>query len=212
MASFVDFLDRLLSEGTVVLRAPTRVEANELQSAERVLADAYEDHRLDIAGPPIAFDASAALSAAEQLWVACWFLLHRGDPPDEIEKRLPLLPSPVTAAQHLSTDLVLRFAPKVQRRARKADPADPLARRLEQLLRCHPLSGVLADIEEGPLEPIRLADHGGLQLLYAERLAEKVRPAWVPAGPALGYVEMVFAERGLSVPEPLPPVLPRQPS
>jgi MoxR-vWA-beta-propeller ternary system domain bpX4 len=212
MASFVEFLERLLTEGTVVLCARPGVEAGELQPAERLLAAAYEDHRLDVAGPPIAFDASAALAAAEQLWFACWFLLHHGDPPDEIEKCLPPLPPPVSAAQDLSTDLVLRFAPQVQRRVRNLDPADILTKRLEQLLRRHPLSGVLADIEEGPLTPVRLGDHAGLQLLYAERLAEKMRPTWVPEGPALAYIEVVFAERGLPVPEPLPPSQPRQPS
>jgi hypothetical protein len=200
MASFVEFLERLLTEGTVVLRARPHVEASERRTAERLLAAAYQTHRLDVAGPPIDFDAPAALAATEQLWFACWFLLHRGDPPDEIEKCLSPLPPPQSAAQHLSTDLVLRFAPQLQRRARSADPADVLTRRLEQLLRGHPLSGVLADIEEGPLTPLEFADHLGLQLLYAERLADKPRPAWVPQGSAFAYVEMVFAERGLTVP------------
>jgi hypothetical protein len=205
MALFVEFLERLLKEGAVILRARPSVEAKEIQSAERLLAAAYEDHRLDVAGPPIAFDAAAARSVAEQLWFACWFLLHRGDPSEEIDKCLTPLAPPQSAGQHLSTDLVLRFAPQVHRRAKSMDPADILTKRLEQLLRGHPLSGVLADIEEGPTTPIRLGDHAGLQMLYAERLAENVRPAWVPEGPALAYVEMVFAERGLSVPEPLPP-------
>jgi hypothetical protein len=206
MASFLDFLESVLRGGTAVLRARPKVEASEVQRAGRLLAAAYEDHRLDVAGRPIDFDAPAALAAAEQVWFACWFLLHRGDPPNEIERCLPLLVPPVSAAQHLSTDLLLRFAPQVHRRARSADPRDVLTQRLEQLLRSHPLSGVLADIEEGPVTPVQLGDHAGLQLLYAERLAEKPRPAWVPTGAAFAYVELVFAERGLSVPEPLPPL------
>jgi hypothetical protein len=212
MAIFVEFLERLLKEGTVVLRARPRMEARELKPAEKLLAAAYEEHRLDVAGPLIDFDPSMALAAAKCLWFACWFLLHRGDPPDEIEKCLDPPSPPESAAHHLSTDLILRFASQVHRRARKLDPADILTKRLEQMLRTHPLSGVLADLEEGPLAPIRLDDHPGLQLLYAERLAENIRPAWVPEGPALAYVEMVFAERGLPTPEPLPFVQPRQPS
>lgn len=209
MAAFVDFLDRLLKEGTVVLRAQPVVEEKERRPAERFLAAAFEEHRLDVAGPPIAFDAASALAAAEWLWLACWFLLHRGDAPDEMEKNLPPLAPPESAAQHLSTDLPLRFAAQVHRRAKRLDPADILTKRLEEVLRSHPLSGVLADIEEGPLTPLRLGEHAGLYLLYAERLAENVRPAWVPEGPALAYVEMVFAECGLSVPTPLPPLQPR---
>lgn len=210
MRLFIEFLDGLFTEGRVILRARPHEERSELRQAEKLLAAAYEDHRLDVAGPPIPFDVASALAAAEQLWLACWFLLHRGDPPGEIEKCLPALPPPVSAAQHLSTDLVLRFAVQVQRRARNVDPTDVLTQRLEQLLRRHPLSGVLADIEEGPLTPIRLDDHPGLQMLYAERLAEKPRPRWVPEGPAFAHVEMIFAERGLPIPEPLPPEKPRQ--
>lgn len=201
MASFTDFLEHLLKEGAVILRARPRVEASEVKAAERLLATAYDDHRLDVAEPPLGFDATTALAAATQLWFACWFLLHRGDPAEEIEKCLSPLTPPVSAAQHLSSDLVFRFAAQVHRRARSLDPADTLTKRLEQILRSHPLSGVLADIEEGPLASVRLGDHPGLQLLYAERLAERVRPAWVPEGPAFAFVEMVFAERGLSVPE-----------
>jgi hypothetical protein len=206
MASFVDFLEGLLRGGTAILRARPQMEPSAVRHAERLLAAAYEEHRLDVAGPPIDFDAPAALAAAEQLWFACWFLLHRGDPPEEIEKCLPPLAPPVSAAQHLSADLVLRFAPPVHRRARSADPRDVLTQRLEQLLRGHPLSGVLEDIEEGPTTAVQLGDHAGLQLLYAERLADQPRPAWVPAGAAFAYVAMVFAERGLPVPEPLPPL------
>lgn len=204
MASLLEFLEGLLKEGTAILRSRPEIEAGELHAVQRLLAAAYEDHRLDVAGPPIAFDASAALTAAKHFGLACWFFLHRGDPPDEIENCLPRLPPPVSAAQHLSTDLVLRFAAQVHRRAKNLDPGDILTKRLTQLLRDHPLSGVLADIDEGPSTPLRLDDHAGLQLLYAERLAENVRPAWVPQGPALAYVEVVFAERGLSVPGPLP--------
>jgi hypothetical protein len=205
MTPFVAFLEQLLTEGTVLLRTQPCLETDTLPQAERLLAAAYEDHRLDVAGPPIPFDAAAAIAAATQLWFACWFLLHRGDPLNTMEKCLPTLSPPVSAAQHLSTDLVLRFAPQVQRRARTMEPSDVLTHRLEELLRRHPLSGVLSDIEEGPQTPIRLDDHPGLQLLYAERLVERVRPAWVPDGPAYAYVEMIFAERGLPVPEAMPP-------
>jgi hypothetical protein len=93
--------------------------------------------------------------------------------------------------------------PQVHRRAKRAAD-EVLTKRLEEWLRLYPLSGVLADLEEGPLTPVTLDQHSGLLLLYAERLAERVRPAWVPEGPALASVEMIFAERGLQVPIPLP--------
>jgi MoxR-vWA-beta-propeller ternary system domain bpX4 len=203
MTPFVDFLRRLLTEGTAVLRARPEVRRGDAREAGELLAGAYADYRLEVAGPPIAFDVRAALDAAERLWLACWFLLERGEDPAEVERRLTPMEPPASAAQHLSADLVLRFAPQVYRRARRVDAADLLTKWLERLLRQHPLTGVLSEVEEGPLAAVTLGGHPGLLLLYAERLADNVRPAWVPEGPALPYVEMVFAERGLPLPGPV---------
>lgn len=200
MASFAGFLHGLLTEGAAVLCGRPHAAGDERAEAESLLAEAFADHRLDIAGPPIAFNAATALSAAERLWFACWFLLRHGETPAEVEKCLGPCTPPVTASQHLSADLVLRFAPQVYRRASRADAADLLTKWLQRLLRTHPLSGVLSDIEEGPLTPVHLEDHPGLLLLYAERLAENPRPAWAVEGPAAPYIEMVFAERGLTLP------------
>src|SRR5262249_51916616 len=118
----------------------------------------------------------------------------------EVENGLRPCTAPVTASQHLSADLVLRFAAQVCRRARRADATDMLTKWLEQLLRWHPLSGVLSDIEEGPLAPVLLEDHRGLLLLLAEGLADNPRPAWAVEGGAAPYIEMVFSERGLPLP------------
>src|SRR5205085_1821946 len=84
-----------------------------------------------------------------------------------------------------------RFVPGVYHRARALDPADALAAGLARLLRLWPLSGVLADLEEGPLTPPTLGGHPGLLLLYAERLADHFRPAWLPEGPAGDYFDLV---------------------
>ncbi|HEY7157374.1 MAG TPA: hypothetical protein VH575_25695 [Gemmataceae bacterium] len=208
MASFVAFLRGLLDEGVAVLRGRPYGAGDERPEAETLLAEAFAYHRLDVAGPPITFDVGTALAAAEQLGLACWFLLHHGEAPAEVEACLRSCTPPVTASQHLSADLVLRFAAQVHRRARHADATDVLTKWLEQLLRRHPLSGVLSDIEEGPLVPVHLEDHPGLLLLYAERLAENPRPAWLVEGPVSPYLEMVFGERGLPLPT-LPSPLPR---
>jgi hypothetical protein len=60
---------------------------------------------------------------------------------------------------------------------------------------------VLSYLAEEPLTPPDLDGHPGLLLLYAERLAANVKPAWIPAdGPGREQVDRVFAERGLTVP------------
>jgi MoxR-vWA-beta-propeller ternary system domain bpX4 len=204
MSAFLEFLNGLLAEGAVRLCGRPVLQAGERARAAERLATAFAGYRLDVAGPPVPFDAEAALAAAERLGLACWFLLRRTEPPGELVKCLTLPEPPRSAAEHLSADLVLRFLPQVHRRARALAPDDVLTGWLARLLRQWPLTGVLSDVEEGPATAVELDGHPGLLLLYAERLAVNLRPAWVPRGPALGYVELVFAERGLPVPAPLP--------
>ncbi len=199
---FVEFLLRLLEEGSVALAAPPTLAGRDRDAATAVLAAAFARHALDVAGPPLTFDAPAALAAAECVGRACWFLVSRGERPELVAAALTLPPPGESPEPHLSADVVLRFLPAVHRRARALAPDDVLTRSLEKLLREWPLSGALADVAEAPLAPPAFGGHPGLLLLYAERLAGHPRPAWVPDGPARPYIELVFAESGLRVPAP----------
>jgi hypothetical protein len=105
---------------------------------------------------------------------------------------------------------MLRLLPAVLRRAgAKSDEA--LADEVRAALLRWPLSGVLADLEEAPAGPLDFHGHPGLQLLYAERLVNGPRSAWVPPdGPAREWAERVFAERGRPLPAPPPPTPPEE--
>ncbi len=194
MTAFTDLLHGLLHDGSVRLREPPRLTDRERESVLALLANAFADDRLDIAGPPIAFAPETALHASLWLARACWFLLHRGEPDEVVTRSLTTLPDPHSAAEHLSADLVFRYLPQIHRRARVVNPRDPLTLRLEEMLRRFPLSGVLADLDEPPLAAVELAGHPGLLLLYAERLANRPRPAWMPGEAGQPYVELVFSE------------------
>ena len=104
-----------------------------------------------MAGPPIAFDPQIACAAAEFLRQASWALVSRDERLTDLEKRLKMPDSPLTPAQHLSADLTLRYLPQVLRAARGLDPSDPLVAAARERPRRWPLSGVLSDVEEGPL-------------------------------------------------------------
>jgi hypothetical protein len=198
MRPFHDWLDRVLTDGESVLEAPPRLASDERPAVEARLRAAYDLDALDVAGPPLAFDPAVAGRAAHALACACWALVGlEADEPDVVL-------APVRApAAHLSADVTLRFAPDVYRRARVRDPNSPLATALDRLLRAWPLSGVLADLDGTPTTEPDFG-HPGLQLLYAERLAAARRSGWVPAGGAAReWAERVFAERGLTLPEPL---------
>jgi hypothetical protein len=196
MSAFVAFLQTLLAEGTVTFTNRPSLAAADRKAAQAFLESAYHDYCLEVAGPPLPFDDGAAVWAGEFLWHACWFLVNHDEPEAVLEKELAPPRPPASAAAHLSADLVLRFLPQVHRRAHALAAADRLPALLATILRQWPLTGVLADIAEGPLTPTEFDGHPGLLLRYAERLARHEKPAWMPHGKALEYVELVFREQG----------------
>jgi hypothetical protein len=198
MSPFVEFLRPLLLDGSAVLAQRPVLAPDDRAAAAKFLAAEFAIRRLEVAGPPLDFDADMAVTAAGWVWSACWFLVSRREEAAEVEQALAVAPSSMTPAAHLSADLTLPFLPGVYGRARALAADDVLTRCLAGLLRRWPLSGVLSDVAEGPVIAPDFGGHPGLALLFAERLADHVKPAWVPRdGPARAYVELVFAERGL---------------
>ena len=191
MATLADFLVPLLRDGVVVLRGERPREAGDPAAVRRVLAGAHERALLDLAGPAVEFVPDLAASAAALLHHACWALLTHDERPEELRNVLRMPRPPRTPADHLSADLTLRYLPQIWHRASAVDPADPLVAILAHVLRVWPLSGVLADLPEGPERPVDLGAHHGLLLLYAERYVARLRPEWQPTGPGEGYVELV---------------------
>jgi hypothetical protein len=196
MPALVNFLERVFRDGEAILRARPLPKQSDLAAARRLLENSYGTYALRVAGPELPFDGDIALAAAECLRQACWFLLVRDEPDEHVEQRVVLAERPRTPANHLSADLVLRYVPAIYHRAKALAPDDRLPARLAEILRQWPLSGVMADLPEGPSARIDLGGHHGLMLLYAERLAQAEKPAWVPTGETLAHVELVYHHLG----------------
>ena len=79
MTPFAEFLTRLFDTGEIVFRAPPRDRPS--AQAVAILAEAFQAHALNVAGPPIAFDPAAATAAAEFLRQASWALVNRDEHP-----------------------------------------------------------------------------------------------------------------------------------
>jgi hypothetical protein len=207
MKSFIEFLETLLGEGRAVLQE--RPEPSPIPDPEalKLLESAFDSYRLQIAGPVIDFSAEAALSAADTVWNASWFLVSRQETEDEVASALARLGAPKAPSDHLSADLTLRYLPTLHRRARAREPADRLTTCLETILRNWPLTGVLSEIQDEPLQSIEFGGHPGLLMLYAERLSLHEKPAWFPTESGRPFVELVWQERGrdpATIPSPLP--------
>src|SRR5262245_34860020 len=173
------FLEQLFSTGEAKFTEPP--EGDDAHEVQTVLRGAFAEYRLEVAGPPIEFEPEAAVAAATFTARACWFVVSRDEPPEVVSAALEPLDGPKTAATHLSIDLTLRYAATVYRRAHAQNPEDVLATRLAETLRLCPLTGVLADIADNPTGDLTFAGHRGLELLYAERLADHFRPSWLPS-------------------------------
>ena len=197
MAEFHDFLTQLLGQGRIAFRSAKAPDDRPTAPDLALLAESFATLALTVAGPPIEFDGRVACAAAELVRQASWALINHEDRLADLKRRLVMPGSPATPAQHLSADLLLRYLPQILKRARGLDASDPLVGLLAQVLRRWPLSGILSDVEEGPLVPLDFAGHRGLQLLYAERLAAHDRPAWRPdrSSPAWDPYELVLQER-----------------
>ena len=199
---FPAWLSRVLSYGESVLAESPSLPPEERPRVLETLRSAFEQHALDLAGPPIAFDSEAAVRSAVVLARACWRFLEADE---ENPSSLDLDVEPSSPSAHLSVDVTFRFLPAVYRRSRMREPELGLTAELDQLLRRWPLSGVLADLEGEPTTPPEFGGHCGLQLLYAERLVATGRPGWVPkCGPAREWVERVYQERAKPMPAPCP--------
>lgn len=187
-------MNRVLETGESVLAEPPRLTAAERPAVERLLESAFRTASLDVAGPPVSYLPEVATSAAVVLAEGCW-AVSGGEPPRA------KLGEPDSASAHLSADVALRFLPAVYSRAKARGPDDAVARWAAAILRRWPLSGVLADLTEPPVGELRFADHRGLQMLYAERLAEHPKASWIPqSGDCCERVEVAFAARGRPMP------------
>jgi len=194
-----EFLEHLFATGEARLAEP--VELGDRSEVESVLDRAFRRYRLDIAGPRIEFDRSAGVAAAMFLANACWFTVSRDDPPEVVTKRLKPLDPPSTASAYLSIDLTLRYATTVHRRVLAQSRDDVLGNLLTDMLRRCPLTGVLSDVDQDPIGDLSFAGDSGLQLLFAERLAEHFRPNWLPAeGRTREAIELVFQQKGRAWP------------
>jgi hypothetical protein len=201
VATFADWLTEVLNHGISLQTAAPELETRERNHVEKVLRAAFDLQLLSLAGPLVHFTAEVAVQACEVLARHCWFYATR---PEDSAWLSDQLPEPMTASEHLSTDITLRFLPTVYRRAIARGQGDLQTTACEKLLRRYPLSGVLMNCPTGPTTPLTLDCHPGLMMLYAERLVQHPEAAWVPtSGLSREYVERAFAEIGKPIPKPL---------
>ncbi|HEU5117754.1 MAG TPA: hypothetical protein VFT74_14100, partial [Isosphaeraceae bacterium] len=166
MDQFDEFLCGLLREGRIRFETrPSRSHPGDIE-ALRVLHSAFEVARREVAGPPITFDPTAAISAAAFVRQAAWAVLNRDEPAEVLLASLSRPIAPRTPSEHLSADLTLRYLPAIEARIQAFDPEDVVLDSLTEWFHACPLSGVLSSLLEGPELSPDLGNHPGLAMLY----------------------------------------------
>jgi hypothetical protein len=196
MSASCEFWQSLFRDGRIVIEGPPQWNPSGDRDTRLLLERFYKDYALTIAGPELPFVEEVAVAAARVVEMSVWYLASQTGTPEDLERDLLFPAGPGGASEQFSADLVLRYLPSIFQRARVLYPADRLPVILGEILRHWPLSGVLADLPDAPLRDLDFGGHPGLLLLYAERLAENLKPAWIRRGLAVPYLELVWAELG----------------
>lgn len=196
MSTSSEFWQGLFTKGRIAFEGAPQGNPSEDRDTRLLLKRFYEEHALALAGPSLPFVEEVAGQAARLVALSAWYLVSHAGTPEDLERDLFLPGKRVGPAEHLSADLALKYLPSIYQRARTLHPGDRLPALLGEILRRWPLSGVLADLPEGPLADLDFGGHPGLLLLYAERLAGNFQPAWIPRSLGAPYLEMVWAELG----------------
>ncbi len=187
----LDFIQTLFLEGRLIVGAARTLDVP--PEARDFLASALRTQLLHLPGPPLPGSLPTLVEAVQVVYRLAWDLLNGASETSEHE---PMSHGPRSADDHVSADVAFRFLPRLFRQAQSRSADGPLTRLLEQILRRWPLSGVLADIAEAPLSPLDFGGHVGVAFLYAERLAERERSHWIPAGPAREGLDVVWQALG----------------
>lgn len=188
------FVRTLLREGRLRVGAETELTMANADAEE--LRSALETAVLQLPGPRLDASLPVLVAAVQVVYRMARRFLHPelAPPADDLTLRMPH--GPQGAADHLAGDVALRFLPGLYHRIMSRDPEDEVAKTIQLVLRQWPLSGVLADITEPPTTPVDFGGHPGLGFLYAQRLAVRERPAWLPVGTALACLDVVYQSLG----------------
>jgi hypothetical protein len=163
------FLQDLLATGSITLSGQPAFEAADLAAAEKLLREYHAEDSLDLPHTAPAFEAAAALWAAQYLYHTGVLAVVRELDEAAIATHLPDFGGEATPAASYSADLSLRYLPDLLQLAKGLAPADALVARLRDTARQWPLSFVGHEPADAGAEAILLA-HPALRGAYLDRI------------------------------------------
>lgn len=163
----------LFTEGKAVATGDlSGFDPDDLKVAERVLQQFYEEDALEMPSQVPAFNAEAALHAAQYIYNAVQLIIHRDLDDETVEKHLAGLPEPASPEVIYSADLTLRYLPELFSLARGLSPLDIVVTKLKATATRWPFSSVGVE-PEGEYTLENILGHASLKYAYADRILVK---------------------------------------
>ena len=167
------FLRELFDTGTIAIGRSPAIDAQNRAAARDVLAEAEHAFRSNLPCGVPEWNADVSLWAAELLFHASRFVVHRDVEADEITKTLSMAsPSRGTPSASYSVDLVFRALPDLIRMARGISVDDPLSESLWAIAQAWPFSSVGV----GPMPTLDIngfVNDRCLRRVYADRIVAR---------------------------------------
>jgi hypothetical protein len=165
------FLEDLLTTGAVTLAGqPVPFEPADLAAAEARLRARHAEDALELPGVAPAFDAPAALWAAQYLYHTVQLTLLRALDETVVAQCLADFPGEPTHEAIYSVDLTFRYLPDLLRLAKGLAPGDALVARLLATARQWPFSFVGTPPSDDATAEARVLAHPALRQTYLDRV------------------------------------------
>jgi hypothetical protein len=171
---FLSMMIHLRKDETVLLYGKiSTIGESEQTEVVQFLEREYRDESSGYPFSPPSFEPSAAIWAAQTVYIIAQLLLYRDDPAKDLEALLPDYQGPVTAEAILSADLCLRFIPDILDELKLIDDEDSLIELIQQLLKKWHYSGMSALETPEQLDFAVIQSNECLQMLYCNRVIEQ---------------------------------------
>jgi hypothetical protein len=167
-----NFIEELIQKGIVTVAAEViPFEPQDVRNTETALLQYHANDSLNMPGTAPAFDAAAALWAANYLYRAIQLTMLRNLDEDAVRGLLTPFQGQVTSEAVYSADLSLRYLPALLDLAKGLSPNDVLVVLLKQTAKDWPYSSVGMELADD-IDINAIMNDSSLKYSYIDRIIE----------------------------------------
>ena len=168
---FLSFIRQLrLNEEVLLYCYALSASAEDENSVAAFLEAEFKNEALDFPIGAPAFDRSAAMWSARNVYLCAQLIMYREHAPKDLELLLTAYSGELNASAIVSADLCLRFLPPMIQQLKVIDDEDPLITVIENQLYQWHYSGVACKLDHLRIDFDRIISDPFLLALYTNRI------------------------------------------